>query len=227
LVDLLRTRNLFTNDVDELLDEEPSSIDFTVYPQAGLRTVGHFQAKGLISGCYPLIRRINRRITNLTPDNMDIWDDEHNDNIADTPVIHAIASQGYNAMMHHTRGRTAQHHEVQVGQVTSALAGLFAKSPQHINVSKRLLRTCQQALPHQAFAEKIHCPAISTDLRLENVYYIDMKALRQDQRNGRYSHTLWLTFHCKFINHDFHCQDGSGRYIDSSVFHLGTWRLTE
>jgi hypothetical protein len=194
LVDLLRTRNLFTIDGDDLFDEDPSVIDFTVYPQAGLRTVGHFQAKGLISGCYPLIRRINRRLANLDSDNINDWDDENNEELLDTPVIRAIASQGYNAMMHHTRGRTAQHHEVQVGHVTSALAGMFAKSPQHINTATRLARTCQQALPHQAFAEKIHSPAISSDLRLENVYCIDMKALRQDQRNGRYSLSLALSF---------------------------------
>lgn len=181
LIDLLRTRNLFTNDVDELVDD-PCDVDFTVYPQSGLRTVGHFQAKGLISGCYPLLKRINALLRHRDGN---YHDDEDNDDYLDTPAIHPIASQGYNAMMHHTRGRTAQHHEVQVGQVTAALAGMFANTPQHINLGKRLIRTCQQALPHQAFSEKIQSPAISTDLRLENVYYIDMNALRPDQRNGR------------------------------------------
>jgi hypothetical protein len=184
LVDLLQTKNLFTNDVDELFDEDPCSIEFTVYPQAGLKTAGHFQAKGLVAGCYPFINRVNRLLNQTSSDDSNDEDDEYDNNIG-RPVIHGIASQGYNALMHHTRGRTAQHHEVQVGQVTAALAGMFAKTPQHITLSRRLTRTCRQALPHQAFTEKIQSPAISTDLRLENVYYIDMKALSPEHRNGR------------------------------------------
>jgi hypothetical protein len=86
-----------------------------------------------------------------------------------------------------------------------------------------LLRTCQQALPHQAFAEKIQSPAISTDLRLENVYYIDMKALPQGLRNGRYH--LTLASNC--ILFLFTVQNNTGRYFNSFVFHLGTWHINE
>jgi hypothetical protein len=186
LVDLTRTKNLFTNDIDELFDEEPCSVDFTVYPQAGLKTVGHFQAKGLIAGCYPLIQRINRRLEQASEDDLDTQvDDDADEELRNAPVIQGITSQGYNALMHFTRGRTAQHHEVQVGQVTAALAGMFANTAPHTTICRRLTRTCEQALPHQAFAEKVRSMAITTDLRLENVYCIDMKALRPDQRNGR------------------------------------------
>jgi hypothetical protein len=186
LINLLQTRNLFTNDVDELAEEECGVIDFTVYPQAGLRNAGHFQAKGLVLGCYPLLKLINRQIARGSTDESRDVDDEDDNTGVGHAAIHVIASQGYNAMMHHTRGRTAQHHEVQVGQVTAALAGQYARTAQHVNVCKRLTWTCCQALLHEAFSAKIRGPAISTDLRLENVYYIDMKALRPQQRNGRY-----------------------------------------
>lgn len=185
LVDLLRTKNLFTNDIDELFEDEPCSIDFTVYPQAGLKSVGHFQAKGLVAGCYPFIKRVNRLLEQALDNDNDRQLDDDDNELLNRPVIQGIASQGYNALTHYTRGRTAQHHEVQVGQVTSALAGMFANTPQHSNICRRLTRTCQQALPHQAFAEKVQSAAISTDLRLENVYCIDMQALRPEQRNGR------------------------------------------
>ena len=191
LVDLQQTKKLFTNDIDELFEEEPCTTDFTVYPQAGLKSVGHFQAKGLVAGCYPLIKRINKlleqpfRDDDDGPLDDDDDDDDDDDELVNRPVIQGIASQGYNALTHYTRGRTAQHHEVQVGQVTGALAGMFATTPQHTNLCRRLIRTCEQALPHQAFSEKVQSAAISTDLRLENVYCIDMKALRPEKRNGR------------------------------------------
>jgi hypothetical protein len=207
LVDLQSTKNLFTNnDSDDMQiedDQDPPSSDFSVYPQAGLKSAGHFQAKNLIAGCYPIIRRINRYLNRHRPhhrpshdssdsDDMQVDDDNNNNSdnnndhyILNRPVVQGIASQGYNALMHHTRGRTAQHHEVQVGQVTAALAGIYATTPQHTNRARKLTRSCQQALPHQAFAEKILSEAITTDLRLENIYSIDIKALAPVKRNGR------------------------------------------
>lgn len=128
------------------------------------------------TGCYTGIHRY----LPLHPFQLDDDDDE----LLNRPVIQGITLQGYNALLNYTHGWTAQHHEVQVSQVTAALAGMFANTPQHINICRCITWTCQQALPHQAFAEKVQSTAISTDLWLENVFCIDMKALRSEQRNG-------------------------------------------
>ena len=45
-------------------------------------------------------------------------------------VVVGVGSQGYNAVMHHTWGRTAQHHDAQMGLITSALAGEWARNEQ-------------------------------------------------------------------------------------------------
>lgn len=64
LVKSERLQNLFIRDIGELdydgsEDSSEVMIPFTFYPQAGLCTVGHFQAKGLIAACYPIVARIN------------------------------------------------------------------------------------------------------------------------------------------------------------------------
>jgi hypothetical protein len=176
-------QSLFLKEDDELFDEDPAYTEYTVYPQAGLRSVGHFQAKGLMSPCYNLLHLVNRRLTDGRDNDSDMSVDGWEDN--NRPVICGIASQGYNAIMHHTRGRTAQHHDVQVGLITAALAGGWATSDKAKQQATRLARKCQHSLPHEAFAEKISNPNISRDLRLENVYSIDVNALHHHYRNGK------------------------------------------
>ncbi|KAF8872027.1 hypothetical protein BD779DRAFT_1477818 [Infundibulicybe gibba] len=108
---------------------------------------------------------------------------DDNDN-ARKPAIFGISSQGYNAVMHNTRGRSAQHHEVQVGYITRMLAGSWMNAKSHQLAAQRWVQKCQQALPHEAYAEKIRDRSICRDLRLENVYYIDLDALNPGQKRG-------------------------------------------
>jgi hypothetical protein len=176
-------QSLFLNEDDELFDEDPAYTEYTVYPQAGLKSVGHFQAKGLMSPCYKLLQHVNRRLTIGRDNDSDMSVDGWEDTIR--PAVCGIASQGYNAVMHHTRGRTAQHHDVQVGLITAALAGGWATSDKAKQRATKMIQKCQQSLPHEAFAEKIANPNISRDLRLENVYSIDINALRRHHRNGK------------------------------------------
>ena len=180
LVKSERLQNLFIRDFDEFDDSGSDdgmnlTIPFTFYPQAGLRTVGHFQAKGLVAPCYPIIAKINHSIQ------MGL---RENNSAASRRVIHGISSQGYNAVTHHTRGRTAQHHDVQVGLVTGSLAGAWAVESKTIQTAQRLQKKCDHKMPHSAYAQKIDNPNICRDLRLENVYWIDMDALSDEQQNG-------------------------------------------
>lgn len=113
-------------------------------------------------------------------------------------VIHGVSSQGYNAVTHHTRGRTAQHHEVQVGMVTGALAGAWATSGSNKTTADKLEEDCRWKMPHESFAEKIRKPGIARDLRLENVYWIDIGALQKKHQNGR-SVDLRLAMHLNLL----------------------------
>ncbi|KAF9442204.1 hypothetical protein P691DRAFT_789934 [Macrolepiota fuliginosa MF-IS2] len=176
LIKSARLQDLFTRDNDDMgtLDKVA---DFDFYPQAGLRRVGHFQASGLMAQCYPLVSEIDR---SLRPQ-----DDDMDGMHGDKGVVFGISSQGYNAVMHNTRGRMAQHHDAQVGLVTGALAGAWVP-PNSSSGGKaaRLLQKCTHKMPHDAYSNKIKDPAITRDFRLENVYYIDMDGLPEGDRDG-------------------------------------------
>jgi hypothetical protein len=104
-----------------------------------------------------------------------------------TPVVYGIASQGYNSVMHSTRGHSAQHHDAQLGIITATLAGSWASGDKSYNHAASLREKCRHQLPHKAFEKKIKNDKITRDLRLENVYYINVKRLRRDEQNGRYA----------------------------------------
>lgn len=206
---------LFTSSINSANGEhdqpQTPNIPFTFYPQAGLRTVGHFQAKGLMAPCYSLVSQLNkdilasgrrrRRSAHNAEDSdsdsnhsasdegsesdMSVDDEMANSSQRKRKIIHPISSQGYNAVTHHTRGRKAQHHEVQIGMVTGALAGAWATGTKNKNTAHRLDRDCSLNMPHQLFAEKIGRDEIPRDFRFENVYWIDIGALPKRHQNGR------------------------------------------
>jgi hypothetical protein len=162
------------------------STKFYFYPQAGLRNIGHFQAAGLMTECYPIVSRINTFLRHQN-DNEDYDMDAPGAEFyyGRNPVIHPISSQGYNAVMHHTRGRGAQHHDAQLALVTAALAGQWA--PEHspcYNTAHRIMEECKNQLPHQSYEKKIKSHNINRDLRLENVYCFDLMALHPARRTG-------------------------------------------
>lgn len=209
---LIKSENLqtlFTHSINDSDNDDGedgphmTQVPFTFYPQAGLRTVGHFQANGLIAPCYPILAKINKSISAASQpppapreDDVEMDDedlgggerleaaDADSELVPQKTVVHPISSQGYNAVTHNTRGRTAQHHEVQTGRVTCALAGAWATGHANTNIAYDVSMGCDIKLPHDAFADKIKNPEISRDLRLENVYWIDMNALSMDHRDG-------------------------------------------
>jgi hypothetical protein len=100
------------------------------------------------------------------------------------PPVTGIATQGYNSAMHYARGRGVQHHDAQLGLVTAALAGTYAVTPKEKRIASERQRSCKQKLPHERFNNKINEPEITRDLRMENVYCVDMLAITPEYRSG-------------------------------------------
>lgn len=188
LMNLRNLDQLFISD-DLFGDFDPSDgpTTFHVYPQAGLVTAGHFQADGLPSAFAPLLHTLNLDVK--LQDQVSIEDDPLADSSQDSlpPPILAVCCQGYNALMHHTRGRFAQHHDAQRGLVTSTLAGSWAKTQKNVQTAKLLQLQCNERLPHYEFRQKIandNDNPLDCSLRLENTYIVDLDRLDPDYRTG-------------------------------------------
>jgi hypothetical protein len=175
-------------DVGLLFKSEESDTPFSVFPQAGLVTVGHIQAEGLVSPYAPLLQKLNSKVR--------VQDEEdHSNNDSDlstnVPII-GIACQAYNALMHNTRGRTAQHHDAQRGLVTAALAGGYAKSDSNVRKARTLQNQCRTRLPHLEFKEKIannNDQPLDCSLRFENTFVIHMDQLNPVYHDGGFVFT--------------------------------------
>ena len=179
LVDLCNLRALFpsNDEYDDLFDEEAQfpTTKYYVYPQAGLVTAGHFQADSLVHAFRPLLEDLNNEIM----EHVDMED------IGTSKPIVGVACQAYNAVMHATRGRSAQHHDAQKGLITSTLAGAWASTYKTEQAAEHLRNKCSRGYPHEDFRQKISRNGISRDLRLENVFTIDVQSLPDDMQDGR------------------------------------------
>ncbi|KIL64797.1 hypothetical protein M378DRAFT_178583 [Amanita muscaria Koide BX008] len=184
LVDLRHVKELFHLSYDEaaMLVDHFSPVEAYTYPQAGLKIAGHFQANGVMRPFFPFVEKVNKVLSQEK-------DSDSDDGMNHTPppitkIVHGVASQGYNAVMHSTRGDSAQHHDAQLGLITGALAGCWASGRTHEKTARRLQRRCAFQLPHVSFSQKIENPEILRDLRLENVFYIDVSQMQPEDKNG-------------------------------------------
>ena len=101
LFDLPKLADLFIDD-DDLFGERP--IKYHVYPQAGLRSIGHFQAQGIMSPFKTLLEGLNHKLM-IQEDDDDMMSQDSQDNIGQSQKpITGISSQGYNQVMHRIRG---------------------------------------------------------------------------------------------------------------------------
>jgi hypothetical protein len=170
-------------DVGLLFKSEEWDTPFSVYPQAGLVTVGHIQAEGLVAPYLPLLDKLNTKVRVQD-------DDEMSDNDSDMPThapIIGIACQAYNSLMHNARGRGAQHHDAQRGLVTAALAGGYAKSDDNVRKARYLQNHCSNHLPHLEFKEKIannNDKPLDCSLCFENTFVIHMDQLKPMYHDG-------------------------------------------
>jgi hypothetical protein len=182
LMDLRTVNELFETPWDEDYDMDLDDTDLVkcyTYPQAGLKIAGHFQAYGLMKKFSRFIDEVNDDLNNLAVEEGDDQLDH-----AYGRVVQGVACQGYNAVMHSTRGDSAQHHDAQLGMITGALAGSWASTPSTERIAQRLQERCSWQLPHESFTEKIENDQISRDLRLENVYFINVQELHERHKNA-------------------------------------------
>lgn len=174
LLKLQDLHDLFVSQDDEL-GNETEPIRYEVYPQAFLRSHGHFQANGLMSGFRPIIDNINLKLRS----GLDAEDEAHYPD-----ALKGIACQGYNEAMHRIRP-LAKFHDVQLGHITAAAAGTHASLDKDKLAGERCYRKCIPDLPHQRFAKKIDTPGLKRELRVENVYTLNVLAMAPNFRNGK------------------------------------------
>ena len=73
-----------------------------MYFQAGLKSVGHFQAKGLMGACHKLVESVNWHLAIPSGGSGSEDEDEMEWEERVWHVVVGVGSQGYNAVMHHT-----------------------------------------------------------------------------------------------------------------------------
>lgn len=176
------------------------AVTYDVYPLAGLRCAGHCQAHGIPGGFIPRIDKLNNMIHELreaeesgdedSSDDSDIYEDnrprrkQRNNAASPHPPVEGISFQGYNTASHYTRGRKVIHHEVQCGIVTGELAGTWATTNEGRKKAGTFNVKNRTTLPHERFELKLKNPSMETDLRVENVYVLDVRTLPSDWRHA-------------------------------------------
>jgi hypothetical protein len=153
-------KSLFTEDEDGEMQvrDQAHGIKHWAYPQAGLKTLGHFKANSLMSNLHPILADINQQVS-LVPTPGLNSDDEFEDDIDShmfsqdlTPAIIGASSQGYNALMHRTHYRV-KNHKVQLGVIMNALAGAYTTSSKTTRTAKHFIHNCHYTLPHDVQCE--------------------------------------------------------------------------
>ena len=171
---------------DETLLEDLTMTEHYLYPMACLKTIGHFQAKGLMTPFLKKVKALNTRIKEQ-------YNGDDEDTIADelltgySPLIEGIACQGYNLLLHHvwTQGR---YHEVQQGLMTAALSGTHTSPATNANVAAKFWTDCETWLPFDRYHEKVTHTRVDTSTRIENVYRVSLWRLPERAQNGRLVH---------------------------------------
>lgn len=162
----------------------------SLYPQAFLRTIGNVQANTTMPLLDFIVDEINDNHGDFLEDTMDMDTDEQT-HLRKT-VVTGISSQYYNAVSHRTRQST-QRHDVQMGRITTALAGTWATTDKGEKTSKEFNKLCEDGLPHERFERQIADIPVSEgdehsplrDFRMEQVWTIDVSALPVEKRCGR------------------------------------------
>ena len=184
LLNLERVHELF-EEQDDQGDDMPTDPTFFIYPIAYTRNLGNIKSPSIIVPFQHMLREID---LNLRPDimdeNMDV--DKVDDDVPHrygAPVLHGQGCQIYNTISHRVRTEP-RFHFIQLGMVTTTLAGSSTKSTARERHWTRRVEFCDQALPHKHFAEKVSGDHQPQDLRFENTYTLDVFQMNPDQRDG-------------------------------------------
>ncbi|KAG2029409.1 hypothetical protein BDR03DRAFT_1018433 [Suillus americanus] len=210
LLNLRSVHELFASeDNDE--GSARNSVPFYVYPMAFTGNLGNIQSRGLMTN-------FNRRFTlidnAMRPRLPDDDGDENNFLVGDGPdyngennplrlgssVLHGISCQVYNELSHRVRDE-AKFHPVQLGMISTAMAGTTAKRIAGQRRWERRLGQCNVGLPHERFVDKVSGDAQPQALRFENTYTLDVHRLSNDRQNGRAIYECIITPLLKVWSH--------------------------
>lgn len=127
------------------MEEDQPVTPHYLYPMAGLKTIGHFQANGLMTPFLVKLRELNTELKAR------YREDDEEDIAADLltgygPLVEGIASQGYNMLSHRVRTQ-GRYHDVQLGQITAAFCGTHATPGANLNKAERFFSECEDWLP--------------------------------------------------------------------------------
>lgn len=194
LLNLRSVHDLFASE-DNNEENARNSVPFYVYPVAFTKDIGNVQSHGLMTN-------FNRRFTlidNAMRPHLPNDDEDENNSIAgdgpgpdgeDNPprlgssVLHGINCQVYNELSHRVRDE-AKFHPVQLGMISTAMAGTTAKKITAQRRWQHRLDQCNVGLPHERFVNKVSGNDQPQALRFENTYTLDVHRLSNDRQNGR------------------------------------------
>lgn len=152
--------------------ERPISV--SLYPQSYFKELGHVKANGVTTAFRKVVEEIDRSVR---------------DSNSGGRALAPVSSQFYNQLSHRVAQRAGSQ-EVQRGDLTAAMArgypgyNLTAQSR-----GDRLFEECCNMLPsdrHFALVKEADSNGnIASDLRVENVFTLDMHRINAGDRNGR------------------------------------------
>ncbi|KAL7278842.1 hypothetical protein ACG7TL_007859 [Trametes sanguinea] len=165
------------HNIDEAqFDAEPERQDrhyrdtsYTVYPHFYSKTIGQWQATGVMHPLIPYVRQLCRRLT--AP------------GAAGRAVV-PLSSQCYNTSAHAMRV-SKRFHVVQKGMLTGAATGPWATNARGKATASRLAGKVAAAFPHERITAQLRGDGgKKNSLRLENKFMLDLNHLREEYRNG-------------------------------------------
>jgi hypothetical protein len=176
---------------------------------AFLRNVGQIQARQPLPLLAQPLQTVNNTIAQreqasdddeATPHEFD----ENGDMIEPTrPPMHAIfgvSIQMYNRMLHFVAPR-ANEHEAVCGHLTAAKGGFYANTPTDKERARKAENKIQFHLPHERLQQAALSGHASKDLRLEQVYVVDLDKVHPDHRNGGW---VIILIPCHYHHHHHH-----------------------
>jgi hypothetical protein len=173
-------------------EENSSPISVTVYPQSYFSNLGHVKANTAISSFQKIIDKVNCDIMDLEPEAL-----HHHANANLIRPVTPISSQFYNQLSHRLATRAGTQQVQRGEQTTASAAGYSGYSIAALHKGKTLLSACSDRLPftrHFDLLDEINPEEDTpTDLRAENVFLLDMRAVHPANRKGRCARHLSLT----------------------------------
>lgn len=187
LVRLDTISQMFERD-EEMYDagEDEEGIRVSVYPQSYLPNLGHVKANGVVTMFGDVIKEINEEIM---PEPEPELEEEGNLQGGRRIALSAISCQFYNQLSHRV-AKKAGTQEVQRGDQTAAMARWYPGYNQAAERNgQRLFERCASKLPfarHFDLIEEAETEGdIPKDLRMENVYVLDMHGIDERKRGGK------------------------------------------